>query len=119
MHGFSFRGKVFIGKSYLKLLYSAWVGALIPAELKVLLCVVLEEESGPCPKAALFFFKLFFLNIFLFLPVLGLHCYLQAFSSCSKQGLLFSCNARASHCGGFSCHGVWALEPRGFSGCST
>ena len=29
-------------------------------------------------------------------------CQAQAFSSCSEQGLLSSCSARASHCGGFS-----------------
>ena len=26
-----------------------------------------------------------------------------AFSSCGEWGLLFSCSARASHCGGFCC----------------
>ena len=40
----------------------------------------------------------FFLS--LFLALLGFHCCLQAFSSCS---------ARASHCGGFSCYRAWAL----------
>ena len=34
-----------------------------------------------------------------FLTVLGLHCCVQAFSSCSQQGPLSSCDARASHCG--------------------
>ena len=35
---------------------------------------------------------------------LGLHCCGWAFSSCGKQGLLSSCNARwASHCSGLSC----------------
>ena len=42
--------------------------------------------------------------IYLFLAVLGLHCCWWAFSRCSKQGLRSSCGARASHCGGFSCH---------------
>ena len=28
------------------------------------------------------------------------------FSSCSEQGLVSSCGARASHCSGFSCHGA-------------
>ena len=31
------------------------------------------------------------------------------FSSCSKWGLLSSCIAWASHCGGFSCWGVWTV----------
>ena len=42
----------------------------------------------------------------LFLAALGL-CK-QAFSSCGEQGLLSSCGAQASHCGGFCC-GAWAL----------
>ena len=33
--------------------------------------------------------------------------------SCTKQGLLSSCSARASHCGGFSCCGAQALEHMG------
>ena len=31
-------------------------------------------------------------------------------SSCNKQGLLSSCDVRASHCGGFPCCGTQALE---------
>ena len=31
----------------------------------------------------------FFFNFVLFLAALGLHCWVQAFSSCSEQGLLF------------------------------
>ena len=34
------------------------------------------------------------------------------FSSCSEQGLLSSCGAWASHCGGFSCCRAQALGPR-------
>ena len=37
------------------------------------------------------------------MAVLGLRCCAQVFSSCSKQGPLSSCGARASHCSGFSC----------------
>ena len=36
----------------------------------------------------------------------GLHCHAHAFSSCGERGLLSSCDARASHCGGFSCCGA-------------
>ena len=32
---------------------------------------------------------LIFFLIYLFLAVLGLHCYVWAFSSCGEQGLLF------------------------------
>ena len=46
------------------------------------------------------------LSIFLFLAALGLQCCLRAFSSYGDQGLLSSCGARASHCGGFSCCGA-------------
>ena len=39
----------------------------------------------------------------MFLAVLGLHCCVWAFPSCCEQGLLSSCGAWVSHCGGFSC----------------
>ena len=35
---------------------------------------------------------------------------MQPFSSCGEWGLLSSCGAQASHCGGFSCCGAQALE---------
>ena len=38
---------------------------------------------------------------YFFLVALGLGCGAQAFSSCSEQGLLSSCSAWASQCGGF------------------
>ena len=44
--------------------------------------------------------------LLLFLAGLDLRCCAWAFSSCSEQGLLSSCGARASHCGGFSCCGA-------------
>ena len=56
------------------------------------------------------FLKYLYPFIYLFLlAVLGIHCCALAFSSCSKKGLLSTCGARASHCGGFSyCkHGLW------------
>ena len=34
-------------------------------------------------------FFLYFYVIYLFLAAMGLHCCVQAFSSCSEQGLLF------------------------------
>ena len=43
------------------------------------------------------------------LASLGLHCCLEAFSSCSQQGLISSCAAQAAGCGGFSCGGAQAL----------
>ena len=50
-----------------------------------------------------------FLNfIYVFLAALGLRCCMWAFSSCSKRGLLFVA-VWASHCGGFSCCGAWAI----------
>ena len=44
---------------------------------------------------------LFKIVFYLFLTALGLHCCVQAFSSCSAQ---------ASPCRGFSCRGAQALE---------
>ena len=48
--------------------------------------------------------------IYLFLVALGLHCCVQAFSSCGEQRLLSSCDAQASHCSGKSCCRAWALN---------
>ena len=52
------------------------------------------------------------------MAMLDLHCCSWAFSSCSEHGLLFSCGAQASYCGGFSCCGAQALAWTGFSSCS-
>ena len=47
---------------------------------------------------------------FLFVfAALGFHCCAQAFSGCSKQGLLCRCGAQASHYSAFSCWGPRAL----------
>ena len=58
------------------------------------------------PEEVTFFKKLKTLFI---LAVLGLHCFAQHFSSFSEKGFLSSCDARASHRGGFSCcrAGLW------------
>ena len=63
------------------------------------------------PTGLRMFFHPFFKKI-VFLVVVGLNCYVKAFSSCSEQELL-CCSAQASHCGGFSCYraqasGTWA-----------
>ena len=50
----------------------------------------------------------FFVVVYLFLAMLGLHCCAQAFSACGEPGLLPSCSAQASHCGGFLCRGARA-----------
>ena len=55
-----------------------------------------------------FFKNKFIYLIYLFLPVLGLRCCAQAFSSCGEQGLLFVA-VWASHCCGFSRCGAQAL----------
>ena len=43
--------------------------------------------------------------ILFFLVALDLRCCVPALSSCSELGLLSSCGAQASHCGGLSCGG--------------
>ena len=81
-------------------------------------------------KATVIFFFLrkyvfvqFFFIIYLFLAALGLCCYVRAFCSCGKQGLLLlrsmgsrcgfsSCGLRTSHRSGFSCCGARALGAR-------
>ena len=60
----------------------------------------------------------FLLIDLLFLPVLGLHCFVVwAFSSCSEWGLLSYCGVWASYCSGFSCCRAWALGHVSFSSC--
>ena len=55
-----------------------------------------------------FFLYTFLLkNIYLYLAVLGLHCCVQAFSSCSAQ---------VSHCGGFS---FCRAQPLGYAAFSS
>ena len=44
------------------------------------------------------YFKNFCLFIYLSLAVLGLHCHMWAFSSCSGWEILSGCGAWASHC---------------------
>ena len=62
------------------------------------------------------FFYQFILNFFLyFWGVLGLCCCMWALSSFGDSGLLYSCSAWASHCGGFSGCSKQALEHAGFS----
>ena len=54
-----------------------------------------------------------YLFVYLFiLAALGLCCCVQAFSSCGRVGATLCCCAWASHCGGFSCCGVWAVGAR-------
>ena len=62
--------------------------------------------------------RIFILFIFyLFLAVLGLHCFEWAFSSCGEQGLLSGYGACPSHGGGLLL--LWSRGPRhtGFSSC--
>ena len=52
------------------------------------------------------FIVCFFFKSFIYLIVsgyAGLHCCVQAFSSCDEWELLSSCGAQASRLGGFSC----------------
>ena len=46
------------------------------------------------------------------MAVLGLRFCVRAFSSCGKWGATLHCGVQASHCGGFSCCGAWALDAR-------
>ena len=58
----------------------------------------------------------FFLNVYLFMAVLGLHCCLGFALAAESRGSS-RCGARASHCSDF-CFGAWALGHAGFSSCS-
>ena len=44
--------------------------------------------------------------------MLGLRCCPWAFSSCGELGVTLRGGVWASHCGGFSSCGAWALEAR-------
>ena len=67
--------------------------------------------SHPKKIAAEILLVFFFFNkfIYLFLAVLGLCRCMRALSSWQRVGATLHCGARASHCGGFSCCGAWAL----------
>ena len=69
----------------------------------------------PC---SLYFKKYLFIYT-LYLTVLGFHCCLVFFSSCSEQGLLSSRSAQVFHCGGFSYCWSQALGREGFSSCGS
>ena len=56
--------------------------------------------------------------IYLFLAMVGLRCCLGFSPVATEWGLLSSCRARASLCGGFS-WGAQALGHPGVSGCRT
>ena len=60
----------------------------------------------------IFFFFIFILILFIFLAVLGLCCCVRVFLQLRRAGATLRCVARASHCSGFSCCGVWALGTR-------
>ena len=64
------------------------------------------KDSDKNPKLSLAPLKLF-------LAVLGLCCCMWAFSSCSKQGLVSSCGAQASHGRSLSCCGAHRLSSCG------
>ena len=49
--------------------------------------------------------------MYLFLAVLGLYCWVDVNSSCDEMGATLL-QWEASHCGGFSCCGAWALGHR-------
>ena len=70
------------------------------------------REIHPYRRVELDDFLKINLFISLFLAALGLRCCVRAFSSCGERGLLCSCDARASHCGGFSYCGARAVGVR-------
>ena len=74
-----------------------------------------DRPPYSCPLETSLFLKKKWFN--LFLAVLGLHCCMSAFSSCSKPGVLSSCSAQASPCSGFSCCRAYTLERVAFSSC--
>ena len=70
-------------------------------------------------KTRLRLLKKFFFNLFYFFGCAGSLLLQRLFSSCGEQGLRSSCDAQASHSGGFSCYKAWALGRAGFRSCGT
>ena len=61
------------------------------------------------------YFQIYFILVkfvYLFLTALGLRCCARAFSSCGEGGTTLRWGEWASHCGGFSCCGAWAVAMR-------
>ena len=68
------------------------------------------EKSIVTPShKTFFFFKELFLLYFIFMAALGLCCCTRAFLWLRRAGATLHCDARASHCSGFSCCGARAL----------
>ena len=65
------------------------------------------------------FSSFFFKKVYLFISGSAGSLLCKLFPSCSEQGPHSSCDAQASHCGGFSCCRAWALGHLGFSSCSS
>ena len=73
------------------------------SQMSVFTSTFLEEPSLP-PRI-----KRVPILLLFFLTALGLHCCVQALSSCGRWEPLSSCGAGASHCGGLFSWGAWAL----------
>ena len=68
-------------------------------------------ENLPISRSFFLNYYLFYF-VYVFMAIPGLHCCLQAFSSCSELGLFSHYGVWVSHCGGLSCCGTRALEHR-------
>ena len=67
-----------------------------------------EDWKGTCASVSF--------NIYLFLTMLGLHCYTWFFFRYREKVPLL-CGTWATHCGAFSCFGAQDLGCVGFSSC--
>ena len=69
-----------------------------------------STTTPPGKPCFLFFYKfIYFILFILFLAALGLCFCMRAFLWFWQAGATLHCGAQASHCGGFSCCGAWAL----------
>ena len=83
-------------------------------------CLFMVSGSyGDEAKPRLTIFVLDELYLFGFFGCAGSSLLCRAFSCCREQGLLSSCGAQASHCGGSSCCRAQALGLKGFSSCGS
>ena len=105
---------------------SAWHAISSDRESSLVICTSCNKRKLANKKVNWkdsFSFLAYLKKKYLFIfATLSLHCCFQAFSSFSKQGLLSSCNAQASHCGNLSLavdHGLQGFRALGLSTCTT
>ena len=90
-----------------------------PHCLTILISLYFRTLVCEARKMQMYTFYLFIHFIIIIFGCTGSLLLHRLFCSCEQQGLLSSCSAWVSHCGGFSCCGAWTLGCVGFSSCGS